>query len=377
MKKSTLRCLVIAAWMPTLAWAQATATTPAATTAPAATMGNKPMDAKAMNDKAPAAMNRGLRDARASKLIGMDVRNAKDEDLGDIKDLIVDVNTGRVQYAVLSFGGFMGLGDKLFAFPVSAFKTTADRDELVLNVDKDALKGAPGFERSRWPNLRKYAGDVDRFFAKLGIGDNDGDKVLRNDGDRIGRNDGDARPDVIGRNDSATGANGRADRNKAGDRTAMADDKTVTGEPRPTLRKDLERNPNLRRASELIGRDIKDAQNRKAGEIEDLVVSMGNGRVHYVVIDFDKAWSVDDKLLALPMSSLKFNARGNDVTLAMSRERLDMKRGFDENSWPDLNDARYRGDMDQFLSTVTPDTANANPHRTGTTARPGNAGTAK
>ena len=61
---------------------------------------------------------KSTREMRASKLIGSEVKNAQGENLGEIKDLVIDVNHGRVHYAILSFGGFLGMGDKLFAFPV-------------------------------------------------------------------------------------------------------------------------------------------------------------------------------------------------------------------------------------------------------------------
>ena len=56
----------------------------------------------------------------ADTLIGEDVYNTKDEDLGDIKEIMLDMNNGKIAYAVLSFGGFLGMGDKLFAVPWSA-----------------------------------------------------------------------------------------------------------------------------------------------------------------------------------------------------------------------------------------------------------------
>jgi sporulation protein YlmC with PRC-barrel domain len=87
---------------------------------------------------------------RASKLIGMDVHNAQGEELGEIDDLVVNSQTGQVHYAVLSFGGLMKMGDKLFAYPMSAFKL--DNNKLVLNVDKSELKKAEGFDEKNWPN---------------------------------------------------------------------------------------------------------------------------------------------------------------------------------------------------------------------------------
>ena len=67
------------------------------------------------------------RDMRLSQLIGKDVRNAQGEDLGDIKDVILDINNGRVHYVILSFGGVLGLGDKLFAYPMRAFSPASNK----------------------------------------------------------------------------------------------------------------------------------------------------------------------------------------------------------------------------------------------------------
>lgn len=106
---------------------------------------------------APATQGAPTRDARASKVIGREVRDASGQKLGEIKDLIVDMRTGRLQYAVLDFGGVLGVGDKLFAYPVNAFRTSTTTDDLVLNVDKERLRNAPGFDKSHWPGLDQDA----------------------------------------------------------------------------------------------------------------------------------------------------------------------------------------------------------------------------
>jgi len=89
----------------------------------------------------------------ADTLIGNDVYNLKDEDLGDIKEIMLDIRTGRVSYAVLSFGGFLGMGDKLFAVPWSALTLDTTNKRFTLNVEKDRLKNAPGFDKDQWPNM--------------------------------------------------------------------------------------------------------------------------------------------------------------------------------------------------------------------------------
>lgn len=96
--------------------------------------------------------NEAMQDvSRATKIIGTDVKNAKGENLGDIKDLVLNPMRGNVVYVVVSYGGILGMGDKLFAIPWSALRWSADKDYYVLNMDKDALKKAPGFDEDHWP----------------------------------------------------------------------------------------------------------------------------------------------------------------------------------------------------------------------------------
>jgi hypothetical protein len=69
-----------------------------------------------------------------------------------IEDLVIDPQTSRVDYAVLSFGGFLGMGDKLFAVPLEAMTLSADEKKFILDVDKERLKNAPGFDKDNWPD---------------------------------------------------------------------------------------------------------------------------------------------------------------------------------------------------------------------------------
>ncbi len=89
----------------------------------------------------------------ADTLIGDSVVNGQEEDLGDIKEIMLDMRTGQVAYAVLSFGGFLGLGEKLFAVPWQALQLDTVNKRFVLNVDKDRLSNAPGFDPDAWPDM--------------------------------------------------------------------------------------------------------------------------------------------------------------------------------------------------------------------------------
>ncbi|HEV7618515.1 MAG TPA: PRC-barrel domain-containing protein [Burkholderiaceae bacterium] len=89
----------------------------------------------------------------ASTLIGEEVYGNNDEYLGDVKEIMLDMRNGKVGYAVLSFGGFLGLGEKLFAVPWNALKLDTVNKRFTLNADKDRLKDAPGFDKDDWPDM--------------------------------------------------------------------------------------------------------------------------------------------------------------------------------------------------------------------------------
>ena len=183
--------------------------------------------------KPPSATTAARADARhevrMSKLIGMNVHDADGRKLGDIKDVIVDMDSGRVHYAILSFGGLLGIGDKLFAIPLTRVRSDGKRG-LVLDIDREQLKSAPAFERSRWPDWKSdaYRAEVDRRYG--------------------------------------------------------------AGPAGPQAR--------LRRASDVLRAEVRDANRADIGDIEDLVVDLRGSRVHYVVVEFDRAWNPNDKLVA-------------------------------------------------------------------------------
>ena len=103
----------------------------------------------------------------ADTLLGNDVYNSAGESLGSIKEFMIEMKTGRVAYAVLSFGGFLGMGDRLFAVPWQALRLDTDSHRFVLNVAKDALKDAPGFDKDHWPSMAdpSWVLGVNRFYG--------------------------------------------------------------------------------------------------------------------------------------------------------------------------------------------------------------------
>lgn len=99
------------------------------------------------NDSGPGPQLMG-----ANTLIGNDVYNQADEDLGDIKEIMLDMESGKIAYAVLSYGGILGMGEKLFAVPWGALTLDTKNKRFILNVEKDKLENAPGFDKDDWPD---------------------------------------------------------------------------------------------------------------------------------------------------------------------------------------------------------------------------------
>lgn len=81
------------------------------------------------------------------------VRNIAGERLGRIEDVAVDPETGNIQYAILSFGGALGIGNKLFPIPWSELRISPSRDYLVFDIDQDSIKDAPAFQYDAWPKM--------------------------------------------------------------------------------------------------------------------------------------------------------------------------------------------------------------------------------
>lgn len=109
---------------------------------------------------------------RASQLIGMNIENPKGESVGEINDLVIGGKNARVRYVAVTYGGVLGVGDKMFAVPFEAFQVkpqAGDPDDyvLTLNVTQKQLEGAQGFDQDKWPNFadQNFTNEIDRRYG--------------------------------------------------------------------------------------------------------------------------------------------------------------------------------------------------------------------
>ncbi|MBK8180350.1 MAG: PRC-barrel domain-containing protein [Planctomycetes bacterium] len=211
-----------------------------------------------------------------SELIGMKVVSKDGESLGKIEDLVVRPS-GNSSYAVLSFGGWLGMNDKLFAMPWSVLRAveldTTKKDSartLVLPVVKERFKTAPGFDKRSWPNLANpdWAKDIDAFYS------------------------GDLNPDLKRPIEAAM-------------RTTA-----ITW-----------------KATELKGTKVSTSSGEKLGDVQELAIDT-NGRVCYATVSVGGFLGMGDRVVAVPWDSFKFTTGGDKgekkmITLATTKAQLE------------------------------------------------------
>jgi sporulation protein YlmC with PRC-barrel domain len=103
----------------------------------------------------------------AKSIIGDKIENLHGEDLGKINNLMINLQEGKIEYVIVEFGSFLGMGGKLFALPFSEFRLNQEKKMFILNRDKEYLKTSPGFDKMHWPdtNGHDYFKTVDSYYG--------------------------------------------------------------------------------------------------------------------------------------------------------------------------------------------------------------------
>ncbi|HEX3767656.1 MAG TPA: PRC-barrel domain-containing protein [Puia sp.] len=115
-------------------------------------------------NKGPLLPNQRGRYLTASSLTGDKVVNAAEEHLGEIKEVMLDLETGTIDYFVIEFGGFLGLGVKYFAIPLRLLKLDAPNKRFIFNQSRELLEKAPGFDMDHWPDTNLHFDEVHSYW---------------------------------------------------------------------------------------------------------------------------------------------------------------------------------------------------------------------
>lgn len=203
---------------------------------------------------------------KASDLIGLAITNSKDESLGEIEDIVLDGGNRNIAYAVVGFGGFLGMGEKYFAMPWRLIEVrrrgAEDKPRAMLGLDKEVLKAAPGFDKANWPDMANasWAQQVDDYYR------------LRSE---TARPEGAAEP-----------------KGSAPDGTRGVDHAPGS------------KAFSHRRLSQLIGMDVVDQQHKKLADVEDLVVDSGRATIDGALLSFGGTLGMGESLVLVPADAM-------------------------------------------------------------------------
>lgn len=255
---------------------------------------------------------------RASQLTGLEVENHNDDDVGEIRDLVMD-SKGKTRYVAVSAGGFLGIGDRLFALPYDtitfmdedaaegeddqrAIDTNLDDTVAVVQISREQLKNAEGFNQDVWPNMAdpQWRDRNDRGYASVPRRKVKHDKTHPN----------------------------HKNTNHAQDRNVI--DRGVY------------------RASELIGLNVYTGTGDDAetiGEINDVVVDSDTGDAKYVALSVGGFLGIGNKLFAVPYKQIKLTKNSDNeivATMSATKQTFENAEGFNQDNWPNMASQSWR-----------------------------------
>ncbi|MBL8798869.1 MAG: PRC-barrel domain-containing protein [Planctomycetia bacterium] len=245
-------------------------------------------DASVRAEDKPAATGRA-EVYQTGHLLDKKVRNLKGEDIGQIEDFVVDIKTGQIVYAVLAYGETLGFGGKLFALPAERIKMADDLSAVIVDVPKDTLDKAKGFDANVWPKV------PDALFATQPAGA----------------------------------------------------DKAPVIEPKPAANdKDDAGRAHMVRVTAIKGMNVKSPKGQDLGNINGLALDLKNRKIVYAALSHGGVAGVGAKLFAIPWDALRLEGLtlkpGERVlVLNAAKETFDNIPGFDANNWPTTADQRF------------------------------------
>ena len=232
----------------------------------------------------------------AKTIEGDKVVNSAGDDLGKIEDLMIDLHNGRVGYAVLSFGGLAGMGDKLFAIPWQALSLRLHEHAFTLDIPRDVLEKAEGLDKDNWPVTRE---ELSRTYTYYGY-----------------------QPYW------QTGVTGQT--TPAGTSREARGMVESQGPAGPGSRE----NPDFLSADSIKSDKLVNRAGDNIGKIEELMIDLQDGRVAYAVIAHGGFLGIGNKLFAIPWQSFSLRVHEHAFVLDIPKETLDKAKGIDKDNWP-------------------------------------------
>ncbi len=292
---------------------------------------------------------------KASDLIGMTVKNYQDEKLGKVEDFAVDVESGRIVQVILSTGGFIGIGDTLTAVPPGALHHDVAQKVIHLDANKEKLSTAPKFEMSKWAE----SSDNDHLSAVYGhYGEESafryvhrGDALLDGQRNPSGqRNPGIQRNTDVQRNTEAQRNRDTQRNNEGSANTVSTRNADGTWDKNRRSNESLSMIPEARlgqvqKASKLMGMSVKNLQDEKLGDVDNLLVDLAAGRVVSVIVSAGGFLGMGDELSAVPPTALRFTPERDGLQLDVSKEMLGKAPHFKADQWPDFTQPAYAGEV--------------------------------
>jgi sporulation protein YlmC with PRC-barrel domain len=236
-------------------------------------------------------MGAGIASIEASDLLDRDVINLQGQGLGEIEDVLIDLDSGQVPYAILGSGGFLGLGEELLPVPLSELSLDPFRQVMILNITEEALENAPRFESENWPDMTQpdWLNDYQAFWAEQ----------------------------LLDSQDEADNA----------------------GQPTPGT---------MVRASTLLDYNVQNLQNEELGELEDLIINFTEEQVDYAVLSVGGFLGIGAKLVAVPLDKLTFDAEQQLLALDADQQTLEEAPGVEDIDLLALTDPDWDAEIQSY-----------------------------
>jgi sporulation protein YlmC with PRC-barrel domain len=291
--------------------------------------------------------------AKASDIIGMTVKNNQDEKLGNVENLAVDVESGRIVQVIISSGGFLGMDKTLTPVPPGALRHDAGQKTLLLDASMEKFNAAPKCDTAKWEEdtqsnrvseVYGYYGQQPYFVRDAyGTTNLDGTFIntLPRNMDGTINKDGARTMDKV--NNAEIASNVEATNNWISTRNP---DGTWTRNYYPKQNGAKSSWSNLgyvQKASKLMGASVNNLQDEKVGNVKNFIVDLSCGRIVAVIISSGGYMGMDGELSAVPPTALRYNTEHDSLQLDTSKEMLAGSPHFKSNEWPDFNQAGYAG----------------------------------